>query len=261
MRWAASAAQSVWQSGSTKKIDVPFEKLGKVIRPKGGNMGVTIAGSGVGKTTFLANWTAKSNMRTLYMSSDTSAHDFTVQLGALSTDDQRVEVERRLMKSATWRREYGQHIAAAYPNLVVDFDPQPSIAKLDRQCHALTELWGVSPEMVVMDTATNVEMSDRSNNAEWQRVWLEALQLARDHNLFFMFAHHVKNGPARTGRVAPELSDGLWGSDVFPEFVLGLHLAAADKLTCTVRKNRTGQRDVTVHFNINYARGSVTDLA
>lgn len=259
MKWAAHAIKDIWSGSSGKPVVVPFDKLSKVITPKGGNCCVVIAAPGVGKTTFMLNWVTESDMRVLYVSSDTSPHDLTTQLGALSTNDERAKVEQRLVKSGTWREEYARHISEQFSNLVLDFTPSPSMTQIREMCEALTELWGAAPDMVVMDTASNVEMSDMSNNAEWQRVWLEAIAIARDYNLFFVFAHHVKQGLARTGKQAPELSDGLWGSDQFPEFVLALHQPRPRTLTLTVRKNRTGRRDVPVHFDVDYAYAKVEE--
>lgn len=257
MRWAAAATQSAWEEGNARPVVVPWTKLGKVIKPKGGNCGVVIAAPGVGKTTFMLNWAVKSGMKTLYISSDTSPHDITAQLGALATGQERRMVEERLNATSTWRREYAKAIYAKYPNLVLDFTPRPSMRDIRNKALALTELWGVPPELIIMDTASNVAMKDMGNNADWQAVWLQAINLARDLNAFFMFAHHVRQGAARSGRIAPELNDGLWGCDQFPEFVMGLHMERSSELTLTVRKNRGGPKDVPVRFSVNFPQAEV----
>ena len=216
-----------------------------------------MAAPGIGKTTFLLNWIVKSGARALYLSADTSPHDLTAQLGALATGDSRKRVEERLMESHSWRTEYGQHISQVYPNLVLDFSSSPSIHQIEQKTMALTELWGETPEIIVMDTASNVHMKDMSDNAEWQRVWLQSIEIARRFNSFFVFAHHVKQGPARGGKVAPEMNDGLWGSDQFSEFVMGLHQPRPNELSLTVRKNRTGPKDVPIRFTTDFGRAQV----
>jgi len=102
-------------------------------------------------------------------------------------------------------------------------------------------------------------MKDMGDNAEWQRVWLMAKQIARELNAVFFFAHHVKTGPARSGRVAPEMSDGLWGSDQFAEFVLGLWTPTAGEVGLMVRKNRTGPKDVPVKLKAELSRADISD--
>lgn len=260
MKWGASATKDAWETDNARPVPVPYNKLDKVINPKGGNVAVVIAAPGVGKTTFLLNWSVRSGARVLYISSDTSPHDFTVQLACLSTGEPRSIVEGRLRSSDTWREEYARHISERYPNLVLDFSPRPTMAQIRTKAMALTELWGEAPEMIVMDTASNVAMSDMADNAEWQRVWLESIGIAREFNSFFVFAHHVKVGPARTGRVAPEMSDGLWGCDQFPEFVFGLHSPAARQMVCTVRKNRGGRKDVPVAFRAEFSTAEILEL-
>lgn len=259
MRWAAVATSSSWEEDTAKPLPIPWEKLANVIRPKGGNTAVIIAAPGIGKTTFLLNWAAKARIPTLYLSADTSAQDITAQLGSLVSGHDRRTVESRLIESTTWRREYAQAIKAAYPNLVLDFSPRPTMLDIRQKGLALTELWGITPQMIVMDTASNVAMKDMSDNAEWQRVWLQAIQLARDLNAVFVFAHHVKQGLARSGRMAPEMSDALWGADQFAEFVLGLHEPTAGTRTLTVRKNRTGPKDVPVKLVADLAHADVRD--
>lgn len=259
MRWAATATKSAWEEDSARPVPVPWEKLNSVIKPKGGNIGIVMSAPGVGKTTLLLNWAVHSNMKTLFISSDTSPHDITAQLGALATGHERRLVEQRLMGGHTWRQEYSRAIYDKYPNIVLDFAPRPSMADIRAKAIALTELWGEAPEMIVMDTASNVMMKEMDSNAEWQRVWLQSREIARSLNAFFMFAHHVKQGPARSGRVAPDLNDGLWGCDQFPEFVLGLHAERTDQMTLTVRKNRGGKKDVPVRLDADLARAKVSD--
>lgn len=253
MRWAAQATQDVWHVSNTAPAPIPFERLGKIITPRGGNCGIVIAAPGVGKTTWLLNWVTKSNARTLYMSADTSPHDLTGQLGALATGEERSKVEQRLTSSPTWREQYGQHISTTFPNLVLDFSSQPRMDDIENRVGALTELWGEAPQIVVMDTASNVFMEDKGSNAEWQAVWLQAIEIARTFNLFWLFAHHVKVGPARGGKVAPEMNDGLWGSDQFAEIVMGAHIPRPGFVDVTVRKNRTGKKDVKVRFAADFA--------
>ena len=259
MRWASQATQEVWSSESSEVMPIPWPKLASLMRPRGGNCGVVIAAPGVGKTTFLLNWIVKSQGRALYMSADTTPQDLTAQLGALATGEERTAVETKLQSSSTWRQEYGQHISQTFPNLVLDFDPQPSLAGIAARTDALTELWGVPPQFIVMDTASNVRMKDRADNAEWQNVWLTANEIARTFSSFFVFAHHVKQGPSRSGRTAPEMSDGLWGSDTYAEFVLGLHTPRPGMIDATIRKNRTGRKDVRCRFVADLARADIEE--
>lgn len=254
MHWASSATHEAWAEDQGADVVVPWERMSKVIRPKGGNCGVVIAAPGVGKTTFLLNWAAMSGMKTLFISSDTTVHDLTEQLGSLATNEMRRKVGERLSGNPEWRKKYAEAIYQRYPNIVVDFSPSPSTHDIREKVAALTDLWGMPPQMIVMDTASNVRMTDMGANAEWQRVWLECISIARDYNSFFVFAHHVKQGPARGGTIAPTAADGLWGADQFPEFVFGLHMPKMNVITCTVVKNRGGPKNVPIEFDVDLAR-------
>lgn len=259
MRWASVATFQSWEDENARKIEVPWRKLSKVIRPRGGNVGVIIAAPGVGKTTLGLNWVNQTNARTLYCSADTNPADVTAQLASMVTGHDRVIVEKRLEANDEWKKEYANAVYRSNPNLVVDFDPSPSTRSIWEKSVALTELWAATPEVVVIDTASNIEMSDRGDNAEWQRVWLACKDLARNLNSFVLLMHHVRQGEAASGRLAPEMSDGLWGSNKFPEFVLGLHTASPTELVVTVRKNRSGKKDVPVRLRAQLEKSIISD--
>ena len=260
MRWAAEVTQQSWTpTASGILTPIPFRKMSRIMRPHGGNVGVVIAAPGVGKTTFLLNWAVKSGARTMYLSPDTSPQDLTSQLGALASGSPRKEVEDRLLSSASWRREYGRHIAREFPNLVLDFTASPSMTSIDEKVDALTELWAATPQIVVIDTASNIEMKDSSDNAEWTKVWLSSVEIARKYNLFVVLAHHVKQGAAAGGRVAPQMNDGLWGCDKFAEFVIGLHTPGPKLMAATIRKNRSGPKDVPIQFVTDLSRAEIRE--
>lgn len=259
MRWAASNVAASWSEGRVKPLPVPWPSLANVIKPKGGNTMVLLAAPGVGKTTLLLNWAAQTNARTLFVSSDTSSQDMTAQLACIATGHLRSTVESRMLKSGVWRSAYAEKVLALHDNLVLDFAPRPTIQELRDKAVALTELWGRTPQFIVMDTASNVAMSDQGSYAEWERVWLACKEMARELNAVFCFAHHVRQGPARSGRLAPEASDGLWGSDKFPELVMGLHQDTPGQLTLTVRKNRGGRKDVPVRLDADLARAFISE--
>lgn len=259
MKWAASATKHAWGQDSGTTIPVPWRVLDNVIAPKVKNTGIVIAAPSVGKTTFLLNWVTQARIRALYISSDTTEHDLTTQIGALSQGHLRSEVEQRLRSSETWRDLYATRIAELYPNLVLDFTPSPTMGSIEQKVRGLVELWARPPQMVIQDTASNVDMEDKGDNAEWQRVWLSAKQIARQYGLFWCFAHHVKQGPAKDGDRAPVMSDGLWGSHQFAEYVLTLHNPNPRSMVVTVRKNRMGKRDVAVPLRAEWERALIHD--
>jgi replicative DNA helicase len=259
VRWVADATQSAWREDQARAIPVPWRRLAKLIRPKGGNVGIVIAAPGVGKTTLLLNWVAKSNLKTLYLSMDTSPMDITAQMASMVTGHERVIVERRMMESEEWRRDYAQAIYGQVPNFVVDFSPSLSVDQIRAKAESMAELWCETPELIVIDTASNIAMRDMGENAEWQRVWMQTKELARELNSFAILAHHVKAGPVKSGRVQPELSDGLWGCEQFPEFVFGLHAPSNHELILSLLKNRGGVKNVSVHLDAQLQLAQIND--
>lgn len=219
-----------------------------------------IAAPGVGKTTMILNWVAKANVRTLYMSADTAQRDLTSQLAALATGTERRVVEARMEKEEFWREQYAASIQTAFPNLIIEDMPSPSLKDVQERMLCLTELWGETPQVVVLDTAGDIERpKSKSEYDEWLQLWQSIRELARKFNCVVMVAHHVRNGPARNGTQPPEMADGLFGSDKYPEFVIGLHTASAGVMQATVRKNRNGPKDVPVKLAAHLSLASIED--
>lgn len=258
MEWAATAAQTSWGRSQARELPVPWPSLDRLLTPRGGNTIVVLAAPGVGKTAFALNWAARSGARTLYASADTDRLLMTSQLAALATGDSRTTVEDRMARSTTWRTEYAEAVKSLFPNLVVDFDSAPSIATVVAKSEALTELWGETPELVVLDTASDVA-KDGDEFQGWQKLWLNVREASRYLGCVFMLLHHVSQGPAAGGQSAPKLNDGMYKADQFPEMLLGLHESATNEITVSALKNRGGRKGVAMQLIADHAHGRLDD--
>lgn len=201
-----------------------------------------LAAPGQGKTTFALNWAAEAGLRTLYCSADTDDRLVTEQLASIATGHDRESVKERL-QTERWLGHYAGAIKARFPNLVVDFDSPIEIDVVAEKAEALTEVWGAFPELIVLDTASNIKRVSEDNGA-WEIVWQDVQELVRFFDCTAILPHHVKQGPARSGRQAPQQSDGLFNSDKYSEIVLGLHTSAPGESTLSVLKNRGGRKDI-----------------
>ena len=202
-----------------------------------------LAAPGVGKTTVALNWAALSGARTLYCSADTDAELMTEQLASLATGHHRETVAGRMEDNPRWLARYADAIKWKYPHLVMDFEASPNINTVAEKCEALTEVWGETPDLVVIDTASDVNR-DTDDPSGWIRQWIAQRELSRFFNCTVMTCHHVKVGPAANGKVAPSQGDGLFNADRFSEIVLGLHTSGPSEITLTALKNRGGRKDV-----------------
>lgn len=259
MQWAATVVDRAWDEDAVRRLPVPWESVGRVVRPMGGQQIMTIAAPGVGKSTFAVNWAARSGARTLYASADTDERLMTRQLASLATGHHQDYVEARLMQSAQWRLLYGDAVRQSYPNLVFDFERTPSLDRVAARAVAMTEAWGETPELIVLDTASN--LSRRSEDyAAWRELWVGVGDLARYFNSCVMVAHHVKEGAAAGGTQPPSLNDGKYGAHEFCEIVLGLHRSGGAEVTVSVLKNRGGKSQVRIPLAARYEFAALDEL-
>ena len=215
-----------------------------------------LAAPGVGKTTLALNWAARSGARTLYCSADTDDELMFEQLASLATGHDREQIAGRL-DEGRWHSRYADAVKRRFPNLVLDFDP-PNLDVVGEKVEALTEVWGDTPQLVVLDTATDVERVN-DDPSSWIKNWIEGRTLARFFNTTVMWCHHVKSGPAASGRIAPSQADGLYNADRFSEIVLGLHTPGPDEMTVTVLKNRGGRKDIAFQLAADLAHARLDE--
>lgn len=260
MLWAAGSVNSSWRQGSVRSLPVPWPSLARVIRPRGGQQVMVLSAPGVGKTSLIVNWAALSSALTLYVSADTDQKLMSTQLACLSTGHSRQTVEQRLEHSSVWRTQYAASVREAFPNVVMDFTSSPRIQDLAAKAEALTEVWGDAPQLMVLDTASDVQKRGEDWTA-WQDTWLACREFARFFNCVVMLAHHVKSGPAAGGTTAPQQNDGEYKADKFAEIVIGLHNPAGNEMVATVQKNRGGKSRIPVRLEADHEYASIREPA
>lgn len=194
------------------------------------------------------------------MSADTDSRLLTEQIAAWSTGETR-EVAAKGLQSDDHRSLYLDAMEYHCPDLYVDFAAGPSLAGISDRCIALTEAWGETPQLIVLDTATDIQ-KEGDDYSGWKTLWLQLREMSRYFDSTIISAHHVKDGLARDGKMPPRQSDGKYGADEFAEIVLGLHKEGYGdgNLSLTVLKNRGGKNDVRVHFQAEYDRATVEEI-
>lgn len=254
LQTAGGATQDIWSRGPARVLPMPpsWPYLGTTVRPLGGQVIQVMAAPGVGKTAFALYLALGAKVQTLYFASDTDMRLFTEQMGAYATGDDREEVRRRLENGELG--EVAEAVSQAAPDLFVDPLAGPTLAQVDERIVALTEYWGETPQLVVLDTISDIRRGGDDYSA-WRGLWLDLRAMSRHYDTTIMFAHHLKgNSSGRDGDRAPQLSDGKYGSHEFCEIVLGLHKPRATELVVSVLKNRGGRTGVQFPLVADYSR-------
>lgn len=251
---AGAATQHIWGLGPARVLPGPqgWPHFGANVKALGGQVVQVMAAPSVGKTAFCLYWALAAQVTTLYFAADTDMRLFTEQMGAYATGETREEVRHRCENGQL--DQVAASVSQAAPDLFVDPLAGPTLEAIDERINALTEFWGETPQLVVLDTISDVRRGGDDYSA-WRNLWLDLRSMARAYDLTIMFAHHVKgNSVSRDGDRPPALSDGKYGSHEFCEIVLGLHKPKATTMTVSVLKNRGGRRGIAFPMEIDYSR-------
>lgn len=258
MQFAASVPRNAWAEGAVRSLPVPWPSIASVMSPRGGQCVIVMAAPGVGKTMFTAQWVAQARMPTLYCSADTGPKDMSAMLASLATGHLKDDVEQRMTDSARWSQTYADAIRHSYPHLVMDFASAPRLDMVAEKAEALCDVWGEPPAVVVIDTASDIARTGEGFEG-WQDTWLACRDLSRYFNATFIMNHHVKQGPAASGNVAPTQGDAMYKADQFAEIVASLHRGSANEVIFTILKHRGGKSQVPFPLKTEYERARLID--
>lgn len=115
-----------------------------------GQLNLVCAGPGCGKSAFVLNLALKSKTPTLYFSADSDAFtQLTRSISIVTGEEQSVVVSNLLA---------GGDVPDSLSDIPIrlDYEGSPTLEHLDNQMLAYEEVYGVFPELVVVDNITNV---------------------------------------------------------------------------------------------------------
>ena len=110
------------------------------------------AAPGVGKSTLALALALKMKVPTLYISADTNAHTMAMRLASMISGKNQTDVEQLLNSDLGWTRA----VLAKASHIVWSFESAPSLQDIDEEVQAFEELWGCSPQLIVVDNLMDV---------------------------------------------------------------------------------------------------------
>jgi RecA-family ATPase len=169
-------------------LPLPWPKLAKVVVPRRAQTVMVYGPSGCNKSMFVLNWVLDLGLPTLYVSADTDHHDMAY----------RVECRRQQMTLA----QVEQGVAAGYLDLTADladlrewlrfcFEPSPTIDDLEVELLAFTEQFGAPPEVVVIDTLSDVQCGDEDEYRSMRKVMRAVHHVSRTTGALCIVVHHA----------------------------------------------------------------------
>ena len=213
------------------------------IRIRRGQLQVIAGQPGRGKT-LLALWYAvHSGVNTLYFSADSDQGTIFNRALATYLEEPVSEIKaRRALDTKDPRRiELGEAAWDLSQRLRIQPDPSPTMDDIFEEVLAYVELTGDTPELIVIDNASNV-VSLHENEWTGLRDTLRACHsLARDSESALLLLHHTSEGIGNPTRPGP-MKATMGKVNALPEMILTVAMDGARYHVAAV-KNRDGVAD------------------
>ncbi|GEB50406.1 AAA family ATPase [Streptomyces cacaoi] len=209
-----------------------------------GQVSLTSAGGGTGKSAFWLVWMLKARIPTLYFSADSDAF---IQTSRAISALYQVDMEEAM--SAVRRKQIAQYaLRLDQCPIRFNYNASPSLDDIENSLRCWYELYNEYPHCVIVDNVTNVRTGGEAN-AEDPFAGLEALMdylntMARETGAHVAAMHHT-TGPYNDGD-KPIPKSGVKGQVTrVPALVFTLHKPSEDTLAVSVVKDRSGRSDAT----------------
>jgi RecA-family ATPase len=182
--------QRAWRGVHTRATPLPdvwnaLKALG--IKFRRGQVCMVAATPNAGKSMFALLYAIKTQVPTLFFSADTDVSTVTLRVAAHLTKQNQSIVESNLERST----DFYTHQLNAVSNIRWVFDPSPSLDDLEMELKAYVELFGVGPELIVIDNLMNVVAESDNEWAGLRQIMTELHSMARITEACVLVLHHT----------------------------------------------------------------------
>lgn len=192
------------------------------------------------KTVALINVSMRTNVPTLYFSSDSDDHTMASRVLAYQTGKPSEETERWLKGN----QEFASDVLKAADHIKWCFNPAPTFQDLYNELDAFAEIHGQYPHMVVIDILMDIDDGTGTVDQNYWATMAELKVMARETQSAIVLAHHTSESVK--GEPCQPRSAIMGKANQLPILILTL---AGDsfnnRLHFAVVKNRYGKGDAT----------------
>lgn len=229
-------------------LNQPWDALNELdVKFNRGDIVLVCGPSGTGKSAFSLNLAMQSEAPTLYFSGDSNA--FTQMSRAIAiAADITVDEAKKLVLADDLERVAQQ--VSKYP-IQFCYSASPSQRDLEDHIAAYQELYGVTPDLIVIDNITNVYADPADSQSQTLEGLMSLLnEMARSTQSCVLTLHHVTANYNDGDKPIP-LSGVKDQIHRVPTIVLTLHKIMQEGFPAELRvspvKNREGEPDSTGH--------------
>lgn len=253
-----------WRGSITNATPLPdvWKALsGKQIKFRRGQVCMIAAAPNVGKSMLALIYVIKAQVPTLFFSADTDTATVMMRAAAHLSGHSQIMVEQNLTSN---RHYYDKHLGNL-DNIQFVFDSSPSLDDIELEIKAYVELFGVPPELVVIDNLMNVAAESDNEWAGLRSIMVELHDMARKTEACVMVLHHVSEQTEYSKTTEPPHRRSIHGKvSQLPALILTLGFDPYNKiLKVAAVKNRFGPHtaDGSDHVGlfVNYELCQISD--
>jgi hypothetical protein len=145
------------------------------------------AAPNAGKSMFALIYAVKANVPTLFFSADTDTATVMMRAASHLSGHEQLLVESNLLSN----RHYYDKYLSEMESIQFVFDSSPSLDDIELEIKAYVELFGIPPELIVVDNLMNVVSESDNEWAGLRAIMVEFHDMARKTEACVLVLHHV----------------------------------------------------------------------
>ena len=253
-----------WNSTTTKATPLPDvwnDLKSKQIRFRRGQVCMVAAAPNAGKSMFALIYAIKADVPTLFFSADTDIATVMMRTAAHISGHNQTLVEENLNKSTHFYDSKFDQVK----NIQWVFDSSPSLDDIEMEIKAYIELYGIPPELIVIDNLMNVAAESDNEWAGLRAIMIELHDMARQTEACVMVLHHVSEQSEYGSTTEPPHRRSIHGKvSQLPAMILTLGYEPIQSLLRVAAvKNRFGKHTADgkdyVSLFVNYGSCQIYD--
>ncbi len=249
-------------TNATPLPDVWKDLAKKQIKFRRGQVCMIAAAPNAGKSMFALIYAIKAKVPTLFFSADTDIATVMMRAASHLSGHSQLTVEEGLSSN---RHSYDKHLSNM-DNIQWVFDSSPSLDDIELEIKAYVELFGIPPELIVVDNLMNVVAESDNEWAGLRSIMVEFHDMARKTSACVMVLHHVSEQSEYGKTSDPPARRAIHGKvSQLPALILTLGFDSYNKtLKVASVKNRFGPHTADgsdyISLFVNYALCQISDV-
>ena len=253
-----------WGGVLTKATPLPDVWVGlaaKQIKFRRGQVCMVAAAPNAGKSMFALIYAIKAKVPTLFFSADTDTTTVMMRAASHTSGHSQITVESNLAGNS---KHYNHHFQKI-DHIKWVFDSSPSIDDLELEIRAYVELYGIAPELIIIDNLMNVAAETDNEWSGLRAIMMELHDMARKTEACVMVLHHVSEQSEYGSPSKPPARRAIHGKvSQLPALILTLGYDPGQAtLAVAAVKNRFGPHTADAsdyaQLLVNYAACQISD--